>query len=365
MEKGEFFKLEKEAVLLNAKDVEGVYNAIQDLRDENGSIEKSYKSIQEERNNLYSQKHEIKEEIEKDIYANGEIGQKLKQQKEKIDEIEKQNEENIKEANEKNSGDCPKCGEGKLVKRRGKYGPFIGCNNFPKCNHTQKIAKAKTTPTEGEHHKYEVLKSQLKQEVDKVSLENPRIQKLNKQITELDKKYSLARYVNEYENPSKPYRESTTTPIEKYYKLRKESDKKVYDKIGEHKIALSSIPHGSQNLTSVSSKEIKADLSVDKDGNINNLYLERNNDGKPIKVLKINNIDKEGPNLLLENGEELTYVNITNWNMRRYYSTNNNDPDFNPGFTGPNSWKMYATKPDGETYEGYKKVDVFNRDSSD
>ena len=115
----------------------------------------------------------------------------------------------------------------------------------------------------------------------------------------------------------------------------------------------------------MSSKEIKADLSVDKDGNINNLYLERNNDGKPIKVLKINNIDKEGPNLLLENGEELTYVNITNWNMRRYYSTNNNEPDFNPGFTGPNSWKMYATKPDGETYEGYKKVDVFNRDSSD
>ena len=73
--------------------------------------------------------------------------------------------------------------------------------------------------------------------MDKVSLENPRIQKLNKQITELNKKYSLARYVNEYENPSKSYRESTTTPIEKYYKLRKESDKKVYDKIGEHKIA--------------------------------------------------------------------------------------------------------------------------------
>lgn len=146
-----------------------------------------------------------------------------------LNEIEKQNEENIKEANEKNSGDCPKCGEGKLVKRRGKYGPFIGCNNFPKCNHTQKIAKAKTTPTEGEHHKYEMLRSQLRQEVDKVILENPRIQKY----------------------------------------------------------------------------------------------------------------------------------------MRRYYSTNNNEPDFNPGFTGPISWKMYATKPDGETYEGYKKVDVFNRDSSD
>ena len=51
--------------------------------------------------------------------------------------------------------------------------------------------------------------------------------------------------------------------------------------------------------------------------------------------------------------------------MRRYYSTSNNEPDFNPSFTGPNSWKMYATKPDGETYEGYKKVDVLNIDSSD
>ncbi len=30
---------------------------------------------------------------------------------------------------------CPKCG-GKLVKRHGKYGDFIGCSNFPKCRYT-------------------------------------------------------------------------------------------------------------------------------------------------------------------------------------------------------------------------------------
>ncbi len=29
---------------------------------------------------------------------------------------------------------CPKCG-GKLVKRRGKYGEFIGCSNYPKCHY--------------------------------------------------------------------------------------------------------------------------------------------------------------------------------------------------------------------------------------
>jgi len=30
---------------------------------------------------------------------------------------------------------CPKCG-GKLVERTGKFGPFYGCSNFPKCKYT-------------------------------------------------------------------------------------------------------------------------------------------------------------------------------------------------------------------------------------
>jgi hypothetical protein len=33
---------------------------------------------------------------------------------------------------------CPKCG-GKLVKRKGKYGSFYGCNNFPRCKYTLNI----------------------------------------------------------------------------------------------------------------------------------------------------------------------------------------------------------------------------------
>lgn len=32
---------------------------------------------------------------------------------------------------------CPKCG-GKLILRRGKYGQFIGCTNYPKCRFTTK-----------------------------------------------------------------------------------------------------------------------------------------------------------------------------------------------------------------------------------
>lgn len=36
-----------------------------------------------------------------------------------------------------NGGICPWCG-GYLVERQGKYGRFIGCNNFPKCKYTLK-----------------------------------------------------------------------------------------------------------------------------------------------------------------------------------------------------------------------------------
>ena len=32
---------------------------------------------------------------------------------------------------------CPKCG-GKLIKKHGKYGEFIGCSNYPRCKYIQK-----------------------------------------------------------------------------------------------------------------------------------------------------------------------------------------------------------------------------------
>lgn len=41
-----------------------------------------------------------------------------------------------KEINEKiRSGICPKCG-GHLIKRKGRYGSFYGCSNYPKCKFT-------------------------------------------------------------------------------------------------------------------------------------------------------------------------------------------------------------------------------------
>ena len=35
---------------------------------------------------------------------------------------------------------CPKCG-GKLVERKGKYGDFLGCSNYPRCKYTWKLNK--------------------------------------------------------------------------------------------------------------------------------------------------------------------------------------------------------------------------------
>lgn len=36
---------------------------------------------------------------------------------------------------------CPDCKQGFLVRRSGKYGPFLGCSRYPKCRHTRKIEK--------------------------------------------------------------------------------------------------------------------------------------------------------------------------------------------------------------------------------
>lgn len=50
---------------------------------------------------------------------------------------------NIKKSLNKNPSEdkiCPKCG-GKLVERKGKYGDFLGCSNYPKCKYTWKLNK--------------------------------------------------------------------------------------------------------------------------------------------------------------------------------------------------------------------------------
>lgn len=58
--------------------------------------------------------------------------------KDKIDRKQHVKEINIikKEQNIKSINKCPKCG-GNLIERSGKYGKFIGCSNYPKCNFTK------------------------------------------------------------------------------------------------------------------------------------------------------------------------------------------------------------------------------------
>jgi DNA topoisomerase-1 len=36
-----------------------------------------------------------------------------------------------------NAKDCPKCKEGKLVIRKGKYGNFLGCSRYPECDYME------------------------------------------------------------------------------------------------------------------------------------------------------------------------------------------------------------------------------------
>lgn len=43
----------------------------------------------------------------------------------------------IKESSENNEYKCPYCGR-LLVERKGPYGKFIGCNNYPECKYTRK-----------------------------------------------------------------------------------------------------------------------------------------------------------------------------------------------------------------------------------
>jgi DNA topoisomerase I len=43
---------------------------------------------------------------------------------------------------------CPKCKEGKLSLKLGKFGAFIGCSNYPECQYTRKLSTAGDTQSE-------------------------------------------------------------------------------------------------------------------------------------------------------------------------------------------------------------------------
>lgn len=41
---------------------------------------------------------------------------------------------------------CPGCGQGTVVRRSGRYGPFLGCSTFPQCRYTRAIPQARPSP---------------------------------------------------------------------------------------------------------------------------------------------------------------------------------------------------------------------------
>jgi len=44
---------------------------------------------------------------------------------------------------------CPKCGTGFMVPKAGRYGPFFGCTNYPRCSHTKKASSETRKPRGG------------------------------------------------------------------------------------------------------------------------------------------------------------------------------------------------------------------------
>ena len=38
------------------------------------------------------------------------------------------------------AGICPGCGQGRLVRRNGRFGPFLGCSAFPACTYNPRRA---------------------------------------------------------------------------------------------------------------------------------------------------------------------------------------------------------------------------------
>lgn len=49
---------------------------------------------------------------------------------------------------------CPGCGQGRLVERNGKFGPFLGCSTFPACRYTREVKRrtAGTSPAARRRH---------------------------------------------------------------------------------------------------------------------------------------------------------------------------------------------------------------------
>ena len=68
-------------------------------------------------------------------------------------------------------GKCPNCSEGELIIRKGKFGRFVACNNYPKCNTTFSLPSNGTVKVSNkicehcQHPMVEIIKKKQVQDV--------------------------------------------------------------------------------------------------------------------------------------------------------------------------------------------------------
>jgi len=62
-------------------------------------------------------------------------------------EFERQDDGTIKLVSEAKTGlKCTTCSDGELIEKKGRFGRFIGCSNYPECKHTEAISTGVTCP---------------------------------------------------------------------------------------------------------------------------------------------------------------------------------------------------------------------------
>ena len=60
---------------------------------------------------------------------------------------------------------CPSCGDGKLNLKLGKFGPFLGCSNYPDCKHTVQIDKVASNENDSDADSDEPKKAQFETQI--------------------------------------------------------------------------------------------------------------------------------------------------------------------------------------------------------
>lgn len=335
--------MESDMLKQNTEDIGGYVQAIEEVKGMKVGNESIANSLAGSSLEIRDENEAIESAIQKEVLKD--LG--LTGSESMVDKAVSLNKE-LKEAESENESShgigetCPKCGEGKLVKRSGKYGDFVACDNFPKCKSTSKFSESKEEKeiksqikkTETELRNAEMIKANRL--FNKIK-ENEAHQENKKKLEELDKWRSLAHYVD------RNTKDNSKTPVESYYEKRKENDSKIKEKIGDNKVVFTD-----GGLTG-GVEEVGENLTVDKDGKINNLYIEKDDSGEVQRVVGFGS-----SGLTLEDGTEETFDLITNWNMRS--SRNASLPQRN---------RVYETKPNGEKFEGTNLISVRSYDSSD